>query len=131
MEEFYRVYCVGLKSCSKTHSTYAKHFKEYFKGKYLNDIKVVDIEQFKLESNKGSFEFEVNEFTNTRTPGVLIKAINAVGGIYLPVADTPIDSLNMLLDIHDIYKILKVRPKGTLPLISKLEKGRAFNSLPN
>lgn len=52
LEEFYRDYCVNLKSCSKTHITYKKQLKEVFKDKHLDDIKIVDIERYKAQRSK-------------------------------------------------------------------------------
>ena len=49
LEEYYRLHCAGLKSCRKTHDTYRKQFKEIFKGKFLNEITVYDIEQYKTQ----------------------------------------------------------------------------------
>ena len=60
LEEFYRLYCVNLKSCPKTHSTYTKQFKEVFKDKYLDEIKIVDIERYKAQRSKEVAEATVN-----------------------------------------------------------------------
>ena len=60
LDEYYKLHCEGLKSCKKTHTTYAKQFKEIFEGKYLDEIKVVDIEQYRISQMKNSSIATVN-----------------------------------------------------------------------
>ncbi len=60
LDEYYKLHCLNLKSCKKTHTTYTKQFKEIFKGKYLDEIKIVDIEHYRIAQMKDSAIGTVN-----------------------------------------------------------------------
>ena len=60
LNEYFKLHYQSLKSCAKTHVTYVKQFKEVFKSKNLDEIKVVDIEQYKIDQIKHSAVATVN-----------------------------------------------------------------------
>jgi len=59
-DEYYRVYCVGLKSCSKSHDVHLKILRKLFAGKHLDEINPLDIEKFKTERRKNVSPATVN-----------------------------------------------------------------------
>jgi hypothetical protein len=70
------------------------------------------------------FEFYESEFNATMTPEALIKAINTRSRMDIPVAYTSVDSLNKLLESNDLYKVMTIKPDGSLDIISGLEQGK-------
>ncbi|MBF0571305.1 MAG: HEAT repeat domain-containing protein [Candidatus Omnitrophica bacterium] len=72
-------------------------------------------------------EFRAGEFNETMKVASLIEALKQ-SGIDIPVADTPIDSLNELLTDQNLFKVMKVRPAETLPpIMGQLEQGRQLD----
>jgi len=70
------------------------------------------------------FDFYEGEFKMTLTPEMLVKAINMKSKIDIPIADTPIQSLNNLLEKQDLYKVMTIQPNESLGLISRLKEGQ-------
>jgi len=52
LNEYYKLHCANLKSCPRTHATYAKKFREVFSGQYLDEIRVVDVERYKTQRSQ-------------------------------------------------------------------------------
>jgi integrase len=60
LDEYFKLHSRNLKSGEKNHMTYGGQFKQIFGGKFLSEIKVVDIEQFKTQQLKDSAPATVN-----------------------------------------------------------------------
>lgn len=48
-DEYEKMHCVHLRSYKRSHEVHLKIWREYFKGKYLDEITVYDIEKFKMK----------------------------------------------------------------------------------
>jgi integrase len=51
-DEYHKLHCVPLKSCKKSHEVHLRLLRTYFKGKYLDEIDVVNVERFKATRMK-------------------------------------------------------------------------------
>jgi hypothetical protein len=76
-----------------------------------------------LERSEGrDIKFEIIEFSEQMTPEVLITALK-IGGIKMPVATSPVGSLNKLLGREKLYKVMKIHPQESLNNILELSIG--------
>jgi len=66
-------------------------------------------------------EFQACEFNETLTPEALVKALMEGMGFDIPFKSNPMDELNKLLEVSDLYVYLKVWPKGFQSSIKKIE----------
>ncbi len=77
----------------------------------------------------GSLEFQVGEFKEPMTPEALIMAIQTGAGVGVPAANTPIESLNKLLEDQGLYKVMAKRPNESRNLIVRLEQGQQLKPM--
>ncbi|MCK4821007.1 hypothetical protein KA005_34900, partial [bacterium] len=75
--------------------------------------------------DKGSFEFLVGEFKGSMTPEALIQAIKS--NIEVRRKNTPIESLNDLLQRQDLYKVMTKRSDEVTDLINRLKQGKTLD----
>ena len=69
----------------------------------------------------------MGEFKGSMTPEALIQALKLRSNIEIPIVDTPIESLNKLLQQQKLYKVMKYQPKEAEDLIEKLAQGQQLN----
>ncbi|MDE2232040.1 MAG: hypothetical protein KGJ95_08280 [Candidatus Omnitrophica bacterium] len=67
--------------------------------------------------------FSENEFKGSMTPEALIKAIKE-SNVNIPVEETPIQTLNKLLERNDLYKFMNRIPGETKAAINQLKNGQ-------
>ncbi len=125
-----------MKSCRKTHNTYAKQFKAIFEGRYLDEIRVVDIEKYKVEQTKTSAVATVNRklsflrsFFNKAIAWERYQGFNPVSKVkFLKENNTRL----RFLEKEEISKLLsnsegRLKEIITLALNTGMRKGEIFN----
>lgn len=79
------------------------------------------------EKKIGSLGFSTSDFKNPRGPENLLKALQQKCGVDIPVAKTPLQSLNRLLDDKNLYKCLPKRSFGIEKFTGYLKQGRRLS----
>jgi hypothetical protein len=76
-----------------------------------------------------SLEFSVGEFKQPVTPEALIKAIQTSSGINVPMIETPIQSLNKLLEDKNLYRVMTRRSDEVKDFMGRLQQGQWLTPL--